>query len=168
MNDGGFPVEAVFRDNLDISTKHFKEIVGLIREREVLFIENLKRIVNDQIKWENKLLVISEDNFGEASESPVVISVEKEIMKLERDKRQEEVLFWQDTSKLRLMISEALKDQKSQERKVSLLSGFEDEEETPVNLLQKPSGSPESAYHIPMNQNYIASLKRPLEGVYEF
>jgi len=112
----------MFRDSLEISEKHLKELIGLIEQRERILRDNLDKILDDQVKWENKLLLISEDEFGSDSENPEVISIEKEIMKLERDKRQEEVSFWQDVSRLRLMIAEAMREKKAEERKIGILS----------------------------------------------
>lgn len=158
MNDSKFSIEQIFLENLDISKKHLKEIIGLIQERETLFKENVRRIVQDQVKWENKLLVISEDNFGESSGNKAIIDIEKEIMKLEKGKRQEEVTFWQDVSRLRLMIAESLREQKSGERKVSLMSSFGDNDSSSPEISPTSSSStPGADYIIPMAERYIAT-----------
>jgi hypothetical protein len=77
-------------------------------------------------------------------------------MNLEREKRREDVTFWQDITKLRLMLAEALREEKSAERKASLLSGIDGTGAIfPDGNPGAAQDAPKTIYYIPMASNYL-------------
>jgi hypothetical protein len=61
MENSTFSIDQLFLDDLEISRKHLQEIVGLIGERERIFGDNVKIIVDSQLKWETKRLRLTSD-----------------------------------------------------------------------------------------------------------
>ena len=103
-----------------------KDIVGLVYDRQQLHREQTDGIEQQKMSINSSLLSLTEWHVGA---NPAIDrrrdSLESQVQSLERERRTQEVAAWRDTTRLRADLREILGELAAEERKWSLLGGYE-------------------------------------------
>ena len=122
----GTLAEQVFSQQLHRGKLTLKVLANLLNERVRMHIRHLREIGHRDMDCQEAL-------FGAKLQAALdggrrQGNIEKIIIQLEQNKRQEELIFWKDTAELREKLFEAAAGHSDTRHRASLLAGLEDQD----------------------------------------
>jgi len=116
---------ALISDRKQISWLGLDDIISQIRRRHELYLQNVYELEQAQCSAVNAVFRVEADRGSLPATSDEQYSLQKRLQELYTEQRKERVELWRDTSRLKLLLPEAMQSYLSSYRKMSFLEdGF--------------------------------------------
>jgi len=119
----GDSATALISDRKQTAWLGLDDIISQIRRRHALYEQNVYELEQAQCSAVNAVFRIEADRGSVPATSEEQYSLQKRLQELYTEQRKERVELWRDTSRLKLLLPEAMQSYLSSYRKMSFLEG---------------------------------------------